>query len=169
MEQFDLMTQRTAVVLAAALMCPAAAGAQTPSATAYFEFLRGRHLESQGQITLDPSGGAVYLYVTGSVIWRGGTVGDTTRFLFGYLGTGTLNLETSFTGSDLDERLMVTSGVSYPPGQVIPPPDPRARRTIEMGAGDDVVELWDFVSGSLVGGAGLSRVGMIYGETAFLG
>lgn len=64
------------------------------------------------------------------------------------------NLETSFTGSDLDERLMVTSGVSYAPGQVIPPPDPRARRTIGMGAGDDVVELWDFVSGSLVGGAG---------------
>jgi tetratricopeptide (TPR) repeat protein len=50
MEQLNLMTQRTAVVLAAALIVPAASGAQTPSATAYFEFLRGRHLESQGQI-----------------------------------------------------------------------------------------------------------------------
>ena len=50
MEQFDRMTSRAAVALAAVLAVPAVAHAQTPSATAYFEFLRGRHLESQGQI-----------------------------------------------------------------------------------------------------------------------
>jgi tetratricopeptide (TPR) repeat protein len=36
--------------VAAALLAPPVAAAQTPSATAYFEFIRGRHLESMGQI-----------------------------------------------------------------------------------------------------------------------
>jgi tetratricopeptide (TPR) repeat protein len=57
MEQFDLMTRRA--VLLSALMAtlgtaqPAraqSAAAQSPSATAYFEFIRGRHLEALGQI-----------------------------------------------------------------------------------------------------------------------
>ena len=71
MEQFDLMTQRVAVVLLAALATPALASAEPPSATAYFEFIRGRHLESQGQIVqaleayrlaseADPSSAAIH-------------------------------------------------------------------------------------------------------------
>lgn len=45
------MTRHSALVLVAALVVSAPpAAAQAPSATAYFEFLRGRHLESQGQI-----------------------------------------------------------------------------------------------------------------------
>jgi len=45
------MTRSSALVLVAALVVSAPpAAAQAPSATAYFEFLRGRHLESQGQI-----------------------------------------------------------------------------------------------------------------------
>src|SRR5262245_15725728 len=45
------MTRSSALVLVAALVVSSPpAAAQTPSATAYFEFLRGRHLESQGQI-----------------------------------------------------------------------------------------------------------------------
>jgi tetratricopeptide (TPR) repeat protein len=45
------MTRRAATLLAAALAVAAApAAAQSPSATAYFEFIRGRHLESLGQI-----------------------------------------------------------------------------------------------------------------------
>jgi tetratricopeptide (TPR) repeat protein len=54
MEQFDLMTRGAALVLlsalAASLGAPLVAAAQSPSATAYFEFIRGRHLESLGQI-----------------------------------------------------------------------------------------------------------------------
>lgn len=45
------MTRNSALVLVAALVVSTPpAAAQAPSATAYFEFLRGRHLESQGQI-----------------------------------------------------------------------------------------------------------------------
>jgi tetratricopeptide (TPR) repeat protein len=51
------MTRRATLVVAALLVAPLRAAAQSPgppaaapSATAYFEFLRGRHLESQGQI-----------------------------------------------------------------------------------------------------------------------
>ena len=51
------MTRRATLVVAALLVAPLRAAAQpsgqpaaAPSATAYFEFLRGRHLESQGQI-----------------------------------------------------------------------------------------------------------------------
>jgi len=51
------MTRRATFVVAALLVAPLRAAAQpsgqpaaAPSATAYFEFLRGRHLESQGQI-----------------------------------------------------------------------------------------------------------------------
>src|SRR5689334_12535814 len=51
------MTRRATLVVAALLVAPVHVAAQpsgqqaaAPSATAYFEFLRGRHLESQGQI-----------------------------------------------------------------------------------------------------------------------
>jgi tetratricopeptide (TPR) repeat protein len=54
MEQFDVMTRGAALVLFAALGAslgaPSLAAGQHPSATAYFEFIRGRHLESMGQI-----------------------------------------------------------------------------------------------------------------------
>jgi tetratricopeptide (TPR) repeat protein len=54
MEQFDLMTRGAVLVLlsalGAALGAAQAAAQPSPSATAYFEFIRGRHLESLGQI-----------------------------------------------------------------------------------------------------------------------
>jgi len=54
MEQFEVMTRGAALVVLAALGAtlgaPSLAAAQRPSATAYFEFIRGRHLESLGQI-----------------------------------------------------------------------------------------------------------------------
>jgi tetratricopeptide (TPR) repeat protein len=54
MEQSDLMTRGAALVLLSALgatLGAAQVAAQpSPSATAYFEFIRGRHLESLGQI-----------------------------------------------------------------------------------------------------------------------
>src|SRR5690242_14802352 len=54
MEQFEIMTRGAALVVLAALGAtlgaPSLAAAQAPSATAYFEFIRGRHLESLGQI-----------------------------------------------------------------------------------------------------------------------
>jgi tetratricopeptide (TPR) repeat protein len=58
MEQFDVMTRGALMLLSAlgaTLGMPPPAGAQSvaaqsPSATAYFEFIRGRHLESLGQI-----------------------------------------------------------------------------------------------------------------------
>ena len=59
MEQFDFMTRGAALMLLSALGAtlgtPPPAGAQSraapsQSATAYFEFIRGRHLESLGQI-----------------------------------------------------------------------------------------------------------------------
>jgi tetratricopeptide (TPR) repeat protein len=57
MEQFDLMTRGVLAlsILGAILGTPTPAGAQSraapsQSATAYFEFIRGRHLESLGQI-----------------------------------------------------------------------------------------------------------------------
>ena len=66
------MTRKSALVLVAALVVSSPpAAAQAPSATAYFEFLRGRHLESQGQIVqaldayrlaaeADPSSAAIH-------------------------------------------------------------------------------------------------------------
>ena len=58
MEQSNLMTRGALVLLSAlvvALVSPPPVRAQSkaadpPSATAYFEFIRGRHLESLGQI-----------------------------------------------------------------------------------------------------------------------
>ena len=48
-EQSKVMTRRAATLFAAALALSAVpAAAQSPSATAYFEFIRGRHLESLG-------------------------------------------------------------------------------------------------------------------------
>src|SRR5690242_10130380 len=56
-DTIQAMTRRATLVVAALLVAPLRAAAQpsgqpaaAPSATAYFEFLRGRHLESQGQI-----------------------------------------------------------------------------------------------------------------------
>jgi tetratricopeptide (TPR) repeat protein len=54
MEQSDLMTRGAALVMMSAVLAtfgaPPAAAQSSPSATAYFEFIRGRHLESLGQI-----------------------------------------------------------------------------------------------------------------------
>lgn len=64
------------------------------------------------------------------------------------------NLETTFTGTDVAERLLATTPVAPLAGGVAPPPDPAQRRMIDMGGGDDHVELRDTVGGTMIGGAG---------------
>jgi Ca2+-binding RTX toxin-like protein len=63
------------------------------------------------------------------------------------------NLETTFTGTDAPERLLATTPVRLE-GGVAAPPDPAQRRMIDMGGGDDQVELRDTVGGTMIGGAG---------------
>ena len=64
------------------------------------------------------------------------------------------NLETTFTGTDADERLLAATPVVAGPGGAAPTPDPAQRRWIDMAGGDDHVELWDTVGGTMIGGTG---------------
>jgi hypothetical protein len=82
--------------------------------TAGTYLLTSLDLEPQAVLKLDTSGGAIWLYVNGAVIWRGSASGDTTRFALGYLATGTLDLESPFNGLALAPfgtlQLVSTSG-----------------------------------------------------------
>ena len=64
------------------------------------------------------------------------------------------NLETTFTGTEAAEHLLATTPVVPMPGGVVPPPNPAQRRMVDMRGGDDHVELWDTVGGTMIGGAG---------------
>jgi len=58
-------------------------------------------LGAQGQVQLDTSGGTVSVYVNKSVTWKGEAFGDGTHFIFAFLGTGSMVLETPFLGTAL--------------------------------------------------------------------
>jgi PKD domain-containing protein len=58
-------------------------------------------LMPQAQLHLDTSGGTVYLYASTSASWKGDVFGDATRFVFGFLGHGSLVFENVFLGTAL--------------------------------------------------------------------
>jgi len=58
-------------------------------------------LAPQAQLRLDTSSGTVNMYTSTFVSWKGDLQGDATRFVFGFLGQGSLIFESAFRGTAL--------------------------------------------------------------------
>lgn len=98
-----------------------------------------------GDIAVDAPSGTVTAGGTTVLRWSGAVAAYELRFP---------NLRTSLTGTDMDERVTYQPEVRTDDGSSSVPLDPGRRLDVDLGGGDDRLDLWDSASGSMIGGPG---------------